>query len=254
MAGVAGVKVAPEARGGGVGRALTDGAAGRDRGPRLPAVRAVPGHRAAVPVVRLRDRRRPVPGHAAGPVAARAAAAGGRDRAARTARHALRRAGPGRRGGDQRGHRAGATRPPRACGPVSYDLATSARADRRRGPVLLPRRRRVRLLRLVRPHARSPCTSPSPARRPPRRAVWSLLASHGSMAADRPRHRGPGRPDRLADRRARRPAAPHRTVDAAGDQCPGGDRGPRLPGRPAGVGPAHAGRSPGSRPTPGPGG
>ena len=143
------------------------GGAGRDRGPRLPAVRAVPGHRTAVPVVRLRDRRRPVSGHAPVPVAARAAA----DRTPgpdghRPGQDALRRAGPAdaaeisavidRAVRGRTGLRAGQLRP----GHVRA-------ADRRRGPVLLPRRRRVRLLRLVRPPRDHRVLRRSPARRRP---------------------------------------------------------------------------------------
>ncbi len=69
MAGVAGVKVAPEHRGGGVGRALMAARAGRGRPPRLPDLGAVPGDRVGLPVAGLGAGGRAVPDRAARPVA-----------------------------------------------------------------------------------------------------------------------------------------------------------------------------------------
>ena len=71
-AGIASVKVAPEYRGGGIGRRLMTVAAGRGRGARLPAVGAVPGDDADLPVARLGAGRRQIRGHGPGPVAAHA--------------------------------------------------------------------------------------------------------------------------------------------------------------------------------------
>ncbi len=70
MAGVAGVKVAPHEQGRGLGRALMTALLEQMAAARLPAVGAVPGHRAAVPVPGLGAGRRPLRGRDPGPLAA----------------------------------------------------------------------------------------------------------------------------------------------------------------------------------------
>ena len=70
-AGIASVKVAPEYRGGGIGRRLMTALLDVGRGARLPAVGAVPGDDADLPVARLGAGGREVRGDGPGPLAAR---------------------------------------------------------------------------------------------------------------------------------------------------------------------------------------
>ena len=196
MAGVASVKVAPEYRGRGVGRAADDRPARRDRGAGLPAVGAVPGDDAAVPVAGLGTGRAPGTRWSSRPGRCSAWSrptppAGGRTRSPAAV---LRRAGPG--DADAviavlgRVHEAA-----RDCGPVTWDAALGGRLAGRPGPVRVPRRGRLPRLPVA-PRERRICSSSGPRRsrpRPPGRSGRSSARTPRSRRRSTP---GPARPAR----------------------------------------------------------
>ena len=226
MAGVGGVKVAPEARGRGVGRALMTALldAMAERGYPLSALypataqlyrslgwEMAGGHyRAEVPGRSLGsllppDPRIPAP---AGPAAAAVPAANCCPRCAGPARRTPRRSSrcsPRSTPPPATAARRRSTRPACGAGWPARDLFSYLAPDGFLGYGWHGGRR-------PRDHgARAGGRSA-----PTARALWGIVASHASVTAGRPRRRRPRRSDRLADQGTRRPPPPAQALDAPG--------------------------------------